>query len=84
MAIGRVRLLGSLIIVSAQTYSSQAAKNVKILTVAKAGLDSGKINLKKRLKDPAPSIIIASSNSHGISSKKPLSKKVLKARFVAT
>src|SRR5260221_9056357 len=44
IAIGSVRRLGSLITVSAQTNSSQLARNVKIATVASAGRDNGMIS----------------------------------------
>ena len=46
IAIGSVRLFGSLMMVSAQTYSSQLARNEKMLTVARAGRDSGRMSCR--------------------------------------
>jgi hypothetical protein len=46
IAIGSVRYSGSLMIVSAQTNSSQLARKVKIATVASAGRESGRISCR--------------------------------------
>ena len=49
----------------------------KTATVAKIGLDKGKITLKKTLRVFAPSILAASSNSLGIEEKNWMNKKIL-------
>ena len=73
MAMGRVRLVASLMATFAQGNSSQLYKKVKMVTVARPGLESGRMMRVKICHGLAPSMRAASSRSRGMLAKKPRS-----------